>query len=63
MTPPVRVAGPQDAMIVGRLLADFRPHTGRDWPPEATVRASAERLIVRDDPEYLLGGEPAMGAD
>ena len=61
MTPPVRVAGPQDATVVARLLAEFRTHTGRDWPPEATMRASVERLIGRDDTEYLLGGEPAMG--
>ena len=25
------------------------------------MRASVERLIGRDDTEYLLGGEPAMG--
>jgi ribosomal protein S18 acetylase RimI-like enzyme len=61
VTPPVRVASPDDATVVARLLAEFRTHTGRDWPPEATMRASVERLIVRDDTEYLLGGEPAMG--
>ena len=61
MTPPVRVARPEDATVVARLLAEFRTYTGRDWPPEATMRASVERLIARDDTEYLLGGEPAMG--
>jgi GNAT superfamily N-acetyltransferase len=61
VTPPVRVAGPEDATVVARLLAEFRDHEGRDWPPEETMRAGVERLIVRDDTEYLLGGEPAMG--
>ncbi len=61
MTPPVRVAVPDDATVVGRLLAEFRDHEGRDWPPEATMRAGVERLIARDDTEFLLGGRPAMG--
>ena len=61
MTPPVRVAGPEDATVVARLLTEFRNHLGRNWPPEATIRAGVERLIARDDSEYLLGGAPAAG--
>ena len=61
MTPPVRVATPADAEVVTRLLCEFRDHEGRHWPPEATMRASVERLIGRGDTEYLLGGEPAVG--
>ena len=61
MTPPVRVAGPEDATVVARLLTEFRNHLGRNWPPEATIRAGVERLIARDDSEYLLGGDPAAG--
>jgi ribosomal protein S18 acetylase RimI-like enzyme len=61
VTQPVRVAGPEDATVVARLLTEFRDHLGRDWPPEATIRAGVERLIARDDSEYLLGGEPAAG--
>ena len=61
MTPPVRVAGPEDAGVVARLMAEFRSHLGRDWPPDATIRAGVERLIARDDSEYLLGGDPAAG--
>jgi GNAT superfamily N-acetyltransferase len=61
VTPPVRVAGPEDATAVARLLTEFRDHEGRDFPPAAAMRAGVERLIVRDDTEYLLGGEPAMG--
>jgi ribosomal protein S18 acetylase RimI-like enzyme len=58
---PVRVAAPEDAEVVARLLAEFRDHEGRDWPPEPTMRAGVERLIARDDTEYLLGGRPPAG--
>jgi ribosomal protein S18 acetylase RimI-like enzyme len=61
VTPPVRVAGPEDVTVVARPLTEFRDHEGRDWPPAEAMRAGVERLIVRDDTEYLLGGEPAMG--
>ena len=49
MTPPVRVAAPEDAAVVARLLTEFRDHEGRDWPLEETIRAGVEQLIVRDD--------------
>jgi ribosomal protein S18 acetylase RimI-like enzyme len=62
VTPPVRVAAREDAAVVARLLAEFRDHEGRDWPPEETMRAGVERLIVRDDTEYLLGGDPPVGS-
>ncbi len=61
MSPPVRVAAPRDAPLVARLLTEFRDHQERDWPPEEAIRAGVERLIVRDDTEYLLGGDPPMG--
>jgi len=61
VTPPVRAAGPEDATVVARLLAEFRTHLDRDWPSDATIRAGVERLIARDDAEYLLGGEPPAG--
>jgi ribosomal protein S18 acetylase RimI-like enzyme len=57
----VRLAGPADAPVVARLLTEFRDHVGRDWPPEESIRAGVERLIVRDDTEYLLGGDPPEG--
>jgi len=61
VTPPVRLAAPEDVPVVARLLAEFRDHEGRDWPPEEAIRAGVERLIVRDDTEYLLGGDPPEG--
>ncbi len=57
----VRVAGPDDIEVVARLLAEFNEHNGRDWPPEAAIRAGVERLIARDDTEYLLTGDPPAG--
>ena len=61
MTPQVRVAAPADAEVVARLLCAFRDHEGRHWPPDETMRAGVQRLIGRDDGEYLLGGDPPMG--
>jgi ribosomal protein S18 acetylase RimI-like enzyme len=57
----VRVAGPDDIDVVARLLTEFREHEGRDWPPEEAIRAGVERLMPRDDTEYLLGGDPPAG--
>ena len=57
----VRVAGTEDAGVVARLLSEFNDHNGRDWPPEEAIRAGVERLMPRDDTEYLLGGDPPMG--
>jgi ribosomal protein S18 acetylase RimI-like enzyme len=57
----IRVATPADAAVVARLLTEFRDHEGRDWPSEAAIRAGVERLIGRDDGEFLLGGDPPAG--
>jgi len=57
----VRLAGPGDIEVVARLLTEFRDHEGRDWPPEEAIRAGVERLMPRDDTEYLLGGDPPAG--
>jgi ribosomal protein S18 acetylase RimI-like enzyme len=57
----VRVAGPGDAEVVARLLCDFRDHERRHWPPDDAMLAGVERLIGRDDVDYLLGGDPPAG--
>jgi GNAT superfamily N-acetyltransferase len=57
----VRVAGPDDVAVVAQLLCDFRDHERRHWPPDANMRAGVERLIGREDGEFLLGGDPPMG--
>ena len=53
--PRVWVAEPHEAEHVARLLADFRTWYGSDWPSDNAFHASVERLIERDDVEYLLG--------
>jgi ribosomal protein S18 acetylase RimI-like enzyme len=57
----IRVATPADAAVVAELLADFRDHEDRDWPTLELIRAGVERLIGRDDGEFLLGGDPPAG--
>jgi len=58
-------ASPEEAPQVAELLVAFRDWMGLSWPAEASFLASVERLIERDDAEYLLGalgeGEPAVG--
>jgi ribosomal protein S18 acetylase RimI-like enzyme len=53
-------ASRDEAGDVARLLIGFRDHLGYPEPDDASLRASVERLIVRDDAEYLLGA-PAGG--
>jgi ribosomal protein S18 acetylase RimI-like enzyme len=54
-----------EAADVSRLLIGFRDWMGRSEPADASIRASVERLLGRDDAEYLLGatddGEPPAG--
>ena len=50
-------AGPDEAPAVAALLAGFRDHLGYDGPDDASILASVERIIARDDAEYLLAGD------
>ena len=50
-------AAPEEAGAVAALLAGFRDHLGYDFPSDESMLASVERIIVRDDAEYLLAGE------
>jgi ribosomal protein S18 acetylase RimI-like enzyme len=50
-------AAPDEAPAVAALLAAFRDHLGYDQPSDASMLASVERLIDRDDAEYLLAGD------
>jgi ribosomal protein S18 acetylase RimI-like enzyme len=57
-------AEPDEAPAVAALLAGFRDHLGYDFPDDASMLASVERIIGRDDAEYLLaasGDGPADG--
>jgi ribosomal protein S18 acetylase RimI-like enzyme len=50
-------ATPDEAPAVAALLAAFRDHLGYDQPSDASLLTSVERIIGRDDAEYLLAGE------
>jgi ribosomal protein S18 acetylase RimI-like enzyme len=50
-------AAPEEAPAVAALLAGFRDHLGYEGPDDASILASVQRIIVRDDAEYLLGGD------
>jgi ribosomal protein S18 acetylase RimI-like enzyme len=50
-------AAPEEAPAVAALLAAFRDHLGYDFPSDDSLLASVERIIVRDDAEYLLAGD------
>jgi ribosomal protein S18 acetylase RimI-like enzyme len=50
-------AGPDEAPAVAALLAGFRDHLGYDFPADDSLLRSVERIIVRDDAEYLLAGD------
>ena len=50
-------AAPDEAPAVAALLAAFRDHLGYDQPSDASMLASVERIIGRDDAEYLLAGD------
>jgi ribosomal protein S18 acetylase RimI-like enzyme len=50
-------ATPDEAPAVAALLGGFRDHLGYGFPSDDSLLASVERIIVRDDAEYLLAGE------
>jgi ribosomal protein S18 acetylase RimI-like enzyme len=50
-------AAPDEAPAVAALLAAFRDHLGYDRPTDAAMLASVQRIIGRDDAEYLLAGD------
>jgi GNAT superfamily N-acetyltransferase len=63
--PRVRLAQPQDAEEVARLMAAFRDHMGLPEPSDADVAGGVTRLLRDDDTEFLLAapddGAPAAG--
>ena len=63
--PRVRLAQPQDAEEVARLMAAFRDHIGLSEPSDAEVAEGVARLLDDDDTEFLLAapddGAPAAG--
>jgi GNAT superfamily N-acetyltransferase len=57
----VRLAGPDDAAAVARLLGEFRTRfMGRTEPSDDDLLASVERLLEDPDTEYLLTGDSGI---
>ncbi len=57
----VRLARPDDAEDVARLLVAFRDWYGKDEPSHASFLASVRHIMDSGAGEYLLGGDPATG--
>ena len=58
----IRLARPEDADDVVRLLIGFRDWWGRDDPPEEAWRRGVPRLLANDLTDVLLGGgDPPTG--
>ena len=61
----VRLARPDDADAVARLMLSFRDHLGLSGPTDDEMRAGVERLLGDADTEFLLaapaGNEPPAG--
>jgi ribosomal protein S18 acetylase RimI-like enzyme len=47
-------AAPDEAPAVAALLGGFRDHFGADWPDDASLLASVERIMAGGDADYLL---------
>jgi ribosomal protein S18 acetylase RimI-like enzyme len=58
----IRLARPEDADDVVRLLIGFRDWWGRDDPPEESWRRGVDLLLADDLTDVLLGGgDPPAG--
>jgi ribosomal protein S18 acetylase RimI-like enzyme len=57
----IRLATPDDAADVARLLIAFRDWQGRDEPGDAAFEAGVRRLLADPNAEFLLAGDPAAG--
>jgi ribosomal protein S18 acetylase RimI-like enzyme len=57
----VRLAAPEDAPEVARLLAAFRDWFGRPHPPEEDMLAAVRHIMATERADYLLAGDPPAG--
>ena len=57
----IRLATPDDAADVARLMIGFRDWQGRDEPSDASIEESVGRLLADPNTEYLLAGDPPAG--
>jgi ribosomal protein S18 acetylase RimI-like enzyme len=61
MAPAVRLAGPADAGVIGRLLYDFNQEFGEPAPPPPVLAERIGRLLEAGDTMVLLGGDGPDG--
>jgi ribosomal protein S18 acetylase RimI-like enzyme len=57
----IRLARPEDADDVTRLMIGFRDWWERDWPPDDRWRAGVSGLLADELTDVLLGGDPPSG--
>jgi ribosomal protein S18 acetylase RimI-like enzyme len=57
----VRVASPDEAEEVARLLGGFRDYYGEELPAQEVLLATVRRLGGDPGTEFLLAGDPACG--
>jgi GNAT superfamily N-acetyltransferase len=57
----VRLATPDDADDVARLMIGFRDFWDRDEPGDEAFETGARRLLADPNTDFLLAGEPPAG--
>jgi ribosomal protein S18 acetylase RimI-like enzyme len=57
----VRLATPDDAADVARLMIGFRDWWSRVEPEDAVFERGARRLLTDPNTDFLLAGDPATG--
>ena len=61
MTDVVRLAGPDDAAVAGRLLYDFNREFGEPTPPPSALAERVRQLLGGGDTLILLAGDGPDG--
>jgi ribosomal protein S18 acetylase RimI-like enzyme len=57
----VRLATPEDAADVARLMIGFRDWQGRSEPPDDVIERTVGELLSDPNTDFLLAGRPAAG--
>ena len=58
---PIRLAGPSDALVFGRLLHEFNAEFGESTPPPELIAERAAPLIASGEVTVLFAGEGPDG--
>jgi GNAT superfamily N-acetyltransferase len=57
----IRLATPDDAAEVARLMIGFRDWWGRSEPADDAFHGGVRRLLADPNTDFLLGGDPPAG--